>query len=347
MTKEDLYEALGEVKETHVEEAGAVRRENSNRTEKGKLRKRKLAWLGWGVVAACLCLAAGGVYCYKLEHPYPRREVKMSSLEMELQKTSYVIPKWEERKIYEQFTEVSCNGIRYSARKGVVPAKRLGALLGGGTATGFDEYAEQKGEDGIRHRNFKLYEIAGISTECAVAVQYEGDSAYYAAVNSYYRPETLGQFVEDLNLRELVSFGKAYYSYHKRFSGDYATVHFETVDSGKIWELLLSETEAENVYSDLDFERPKKVLGISVNIPLLGYENISLSVLEDGYIMTNILDTGKQFYIGEENTEAFVEYVRKECEGYEIVYVNDIQELENPEQALPTEAPVRHIITPE
>ena len=40
MTKEDLYEALGEVKETHVEEVGVVRRENGNRTEKVKLRRK-------------------------------------------------------------------------------------------------------------------------------------------------------------------------------------------------------------------------------------------------------------------------------------------------------------------
>jgi len=74
-----------------------------------------------------------------------------------------------------------------------------------------------------------------------------------------------------------------------------------------------------NEYDEFKME-PDRILGISVDIPLLGYENISLSVREDGYIVTNILNTGKMFYVGEENTQTFVDYVLTECDGYEIVY---------------------------
>ena len=66
---------------------------------------------------------------------------------------------------------------------------------------------------------------------------------------------------------------------------------------------------------------PKRILGASVDIPLLGYQNISLSVAESGCIKTNILDTGKMFCIGEEHTQAFVDYAVNECEGYKPIPV--------------------------
>ena len=75
-----------------------------------------------------------------------------------------------------------------------------------------------------------------------------------------------------------------------------------------------------NEYDNLDFEMPKEILDICVSVPLLGYENISISIREEGYIITNILSTGKMFRVGEENTKAFVDYVLDECDGYEIVY---------------------------
>ncbi|MDE7212010.1 MAG: hypothetical protein K2O03_11300, partial [Lachnospiraceae bacterium] len=60
--------------------------------------------------------------------------------------------------------------------------------------------------------------------------------------------------------------------------------------------------------------------GFSVNVPILGYQNVSIAVMENGYVKTNILDTGKLFCIGEENAQALVDYVLKECEGYEMVW---------------------------
>ena len=59
------------------------------------------------------------------------------------------------------------------------------------------------------------------------------------------------------------------------------------------------------------------------------YENISISIREEGYIITNILSTGKMFRVGEENTKAFVDYVLDECDGYEIVYSS------NPSDSIP------------
>lgn len=136
--------------------------------------------------------------------------------------------------------------------------------------------------------------------------------------------------MEDLSLKDALVVNWASYEYHKPISG-YASVRFENIDIAKVFDLLLSNTEAINEYSDLDNEQPKEILDICISIPLLGYENISISVREDGYVITNILSTGKKFFVGEENTKAFVDYVLNECKGYEIVYPFNTDEVGLPE----------------
>ena len=54
---------------------------------------------------------------------------------------------------------------------------------------------------------------------------------------------------------------------------------------------------------------------------MLGYENISLGVTENGYLTTNILNTGKAFFIGAEKAQMFMDYVIENCEGYDIIYI--------------------------
>jgi hypothetical protein len=51
-------------------------------------------------------------------------------------------------------------------------------------------------------------------------------------------------------------------------------------------------------------------MGISIDVNVIGYRNISLGVNNGGYLQTNILDTGKAFYIGEDTVRAFVDYIQ-------------------------------------
>ena len=54
MRKEDFAEIFGDISEAHILEARA-----EHRTER---RAKKPVWMKWGVVAACLCLIAAGVW---------------------------------------------------------------------------------------------------------------------------------------------------------------------------------------------------------------------------------------------------------------------------------------------
>ncbi len=228
----------------------------------------------------------------------------------------YLVPRWEEMTITRQFSEATYQDNRYSIHNAALPADKVGRRLGTDTASGFDIYTDTTHTIGVT-----LFAIDGIAEECAVAVQYEGIEGYYPAVHSWYRPKTLGQFITDLDLKNQTSFGAVYYSYFDE-TNRYRRFRFEDIDDGVVWAMLLSDTTLENVYDDR--EMYVSHMGISVDIPLLGYENISLSVTEEGYLTTNILDTGKAFYIGKDKVNAFVDYVLNHCEGVELVYEADL-----------------------
>ena len=61
-------------------------------------------------------------------------------------------------------------------------------------------------------------------------------------------------------------------------------------------------------------------MSVSVSIPVLGYENIGLWVNRSGWMGTNILESGKYFFLGTEQIDRFMDYVLEHCEGYEIRY---------------------------
>ena len=308
MNTETISRAMDELDDKYISEAV-------------RYKKKKVRWLPIAAAAACLCLIVSGVagIRYKNEHPWPVKAVTAADSATTVSAEIAIIPHWEDMPIYEQFHDVELGGISYYARGAAVPTDRLGESLGIITARGWDEYADIAGEDANRYILAELFAITKISSQCAVAVRYEGYDTAYACVNSYYRPETMGQFAEDLNLMEEISFGTVYYEWRSP-SDRRATIRFDNVEDQLIKDYLLTESDAENVYDESKLhETPRRIMGVSVDIPLLGYDNISLSVQEGGYLKTNILDTGKLFYVGEDKTQAFVDYVTENCDGYEPV----------------------------
>ena len=223
---------------------------------------------------------------------------------------SYEIPRWEDMTVTQKFPYLSFNGYEYSTADKVIHEESIGKKLTSATLTGKDVYTGK-----TYAINADIYEITGISKNCAVSLKFEGYDELYVCRNSGYRPETLGQFIDDLNLKNTLTFGKAYATVKK---GDaYTETEYSGLDGEKVWEMLLSDRELKNVkdYDSMNFG--KELISVSINIELLGYENISLTVTGDGYLTTNILDTGKAFFIGKEKAENFAEYVRENCEGTE------------------------------
>lgn len=217
-------------------------------------------------------------------------------------------PKWDEKPIWQQFPEFERFGQPHTVRAKQLDASQVGEHLENVFLRGHDIYTDTEHEiEG------QLYRIKGISDACAVALQYEGSDKFYPAVNREYTPETLGELIADVNLREHLRVGTVYHTYRDEdgtiHDKEYAGLTVETV-----WEMLLSDTSATNVADDYEWPTEwKNKMSIRIDVPLLDYTNISISLSEEGYLITNLLDAGKIFYIGEDKVAAFMEYVEEHC----------------------------------
>lgn len=281
------------------------------------------------VIIALVCIAVISIALVIKFQPFNKEDKKHKWLikEVYVNKEDYykiedslaIVPKWDELTITQQFSLFKYNEKNYNIRYAAIPEEMIGKKIGNVVLEGYDTYTKT-----TYTHNATGYIVNSFPTECVIAIKYEGTNEYYVAINTSYRPTTLESFMKDLNLKEIVSFGTIYYEY---FSTDkdgikhYENIEFPNVNDDIIWQMLFDDISVENVHSDREFH--SRIMSISVDIPLLGYKNISVSVSEDGYLMTNILETGKTFYIGKEKVQKFVNYIIENYDGYKTVYVDE------------------------
>ena len=332
MNNKDLLKAIGDIdekyliEETDIEETNRIASNNKVNIMKNLKLKYILAPICI-VFIAVIGLYKSGIFTSKPDiiiskkNDWIIKEVQVDKKDTPTD--TAVIPKWNEMSISQQFNEVEYNNSKYSSRITKISNNNILKNIGNATLTGYDTYTET-----TYNKKAELYSIKDIEEKCAIAIKFEGDTDYYVYVNSYYRPTTLGEFTKDLNLEEIISFGTIYYNYWDEDLQEDINVEFYGVDNKIIWQKLFNNKNLENIYSDNDTEkytseRFSQSIGISVDIPLLGYKNISVSLTDKGYLLTNILDTGKGFYIGEDKVQEFLDYIKDNYNGYKIVYVDE------------------------
>lgn len=209
------------------------------------------------------------------------------------------VPHWDERSELDRFTELTYNGTLYVV-SGPTDGAYFGEALGTATTTGFDMYTDTQYKEEV-----SVFTIRDVLPACALGVRF-ADGVTAAYVNFDYMPASLGQFLNDAGLKTHLTFGKGYADYFDD-ENKYHSVEFDDFDDAAVWELFLSETGAENNAAYEGFSH--RLCDIAVDIPALGIVNKALWVTEDGYLCTNILETGKFFFIGAEKTKAFTEYL--------------------------------------
>ncbi len=235
------------------------------------------------------------------------------------------IPKWDERLITQKFYSVEyMNNEYWTSRDVKTTSDKIGKKLGTTTASGYDENTDKN-----YTINLTMYELKDFPIECIIAVQFEGDSDYYIYANTSYRPKTLGNLIDDLNLKEIADFGTVNYNYSYTDSNgetQYAEVEFYDVDNEIIWNMLLDKTKLQNIYDLRErytSDHSTQSVSIEVKIPMLGIQNSRISLTDKGYLLINIFDTGKGFYIGEKKIQDFIDYISNNYDGYRIVYVDE------------------------
>lgn len=215
---------------------------------------------------------------------------------------------WEEKPMWRRYPDFERFEIgNYIVYETTVDAGKVGEYLQDVNLHGYDVYTDTPYDT-----TGKIYRIQDINDACAVALQYLGEDTFYPAVCSKYTPATLGQFLADLNLRENMTVGTVYGDYVDE-QGRIRTAEYQGLTKEAVWNLLLQVTDATNEY---DYEKVIELDGsmdISIGIPMLSIYNVSLRVTVDGYLFTNLMDTGKIFYIGEDKVNAFMAYVEENC----------------------------------
>ena len=331
MNNKDLLKAIGDIdekyliEETDIEETNRIASNNKVNIMKNLKLKYILAPICI-VFIAVIGLYKSGIFTSKPDIIISKKDdwiIKVQVDKIDSPTDTAVIPKLNDMSISQQFNEVEYNNSKYSSRITKISNNNILKNIGNATLTGYDTYTET-----TYNKKAELYSIKDIEEKCAIAIKFEGDTDYYVYVNSYYRPTTLGEFTKDLNLEEIISFGTIYYNYWDEDLQEDINVEFYGVDNKIIWQKLFNNKNLENIYSDNDTEkytseRFSQSIGISVDIPLLGYKNISVSLTDKGYLLTNILDTGKGFYIGEDKVQEFLDYIKDNYNGYKIVYVDE------------------------
>ena len=251
------------------------------------------------------------------QNKWPEKVIEYGDDATSTEMTTKITP-WDELSITGKYNEIEFNGDRYSTKNQTIDSELLLENLGSYKAIGLDEI-----NDKLYETQVTAYSIKNLSKNAVIAINFESTSEFYVATNPFYSPATLGDFITDLNLKENLTFGLVRYDNSRGMGDDYVqeTIELTDLKAEMVWEKLLDNPALKNVYSIEDWWHFDK-MNISVNLQLLGYRNFSFGVTEDGYITTNILDTGKAFYIGPQKAKEFMDYLLETCNGYKIVYKN-------------------------
>lgn len=217
-------------------------------------------------------------------------------------------PHWDEMMDCQRYISLNYNNNEYSTKLLATHAENIGDRLGTAELTGQDIC--YTGE--IHKRTAEIYSIVGISTEAAVCVKFnETDQYAYAYANGRYTPATLGEFIDALSLKKNLTTGLVI---HKTENPE---IVYEDIPTELVWKMLLSDTSIKN---QPDIETGKVIMSISASVNIIGYHYKSISLTEDGYLTTNILESGKAFYIGRDRIDEFVKEVTENHQGYIYIY---------------------------
>lgn len=216
-----------------------------------------------------------------------------------------------ELELWKKYSCVDVDGLSYDSTGTAVEKKYVAEAIDQVVYKAYDPL-----EESFRCYYVSVYPINNISQEFAVAVKFSEDESFYVYYNRFYSPETLGDYIDGINLTENMKIrGTA-----SGVSVENATTvrrKYYGIDSAKVLELLLSNRDCSNVvYYNRMFttEEYENALELAFDIPILGIKNGSLSITKGGLVYLNSLcGNGAYFFVGKEKTDALVEYVKEHC----------------------------------
>ena len=148
MKEERLLKTLGDVDEKFIDEAAPDTAEKADYTE--IITRKEPFYMKILPIAACAAVvgicATIGVLIHNNVITQPSYQQSMSSYPTcEWSSSSaYRVPHWDELEINGQYTHFEWQGCAYDTAGAEISAEKLGEFLGETTASGVDEYTDEK-----------------------------------------------------------------------------------------------------------------------------------------------------------------------------------------------------------
>ena len=308
---EYLNDALSEISDEKIAEAVTEKR-----------TKRLTFWKA--ASAACFVLAvAAAVILVNTDKLNPETETAQAQADAVITNAAAVgigeaVPggaevyqekKWDEKENNEKYAELSLGGESYISTGMKAEKTEVVLKLGSAKAKGFDGYTDKTYET-----DCEVYSVGSFKSEFLVAVKFESDENYYPYKAEDWFPSDLKDFTEALNFSENIKFDR---DVILSSDSDVSAGQIKLDDNENliraVYGLLENNGNAKALeYTSDNMEKDgERVLEFGVSSPLLSRYSLFLSVSEDGYVMTNLVDVGASFFVGREAVKALFETADK------------------------------------
>ncbi len=200
---------------------------------------------------------------------------------------------WEERSITSQYPYVTYSNKTYHAHS-LDKASPIAATYVGEKV--LDDVVVD-GSDNKHTTKASIYYINNINYKAGIAVQFTGDTDYYAYTPLQYRAETFGEMFEELGFAtELVINSVTY-------ADESGALHNSPVNHQEgLINLLYSCKDLNNLYPDDPFTKDNiEDLELHISIPCLDVKNAKIDLYNYGLLSTARLEFGypHSFNMGE------------------------------------------------
>lgn len=185
---------------------------------------------------------------------------------------------WNNRTEPQKFPALKIGSTEYSYM-GTISTRSASLDSSGVTLSNYDN------SDKLQNVKADVYTFSGFSKKLAVGVKFSQSQQYpYVYVNTSYRAATLGEFLDDLDFKNSVTYGNI----------DYGTIGQFPVGAVNVNKYLLTDRSLRNQ----DLTPGGKFVTVTINLNELGFDNKVLYIYENGYISTNLTGIRHTFFVG-------------------------------------------------
>lgn len=309
---EYLNDALGEISDEKIAEAA-----------NGKKTKR-VTFLKVASVACIVLAVAAAVVFMKADKPKIKDEQTQNQANLVVQTAAdtandettltaaaEICPekKWDEKESNEKYTELSFNGKTYLSTGMKAGKTEIGTKLGPAKAKGFDSYTDK-----IYETDCEVYTVGTFKSDFLVVVKFDSDDKYYTYKAEDWFPSDLKDFTDKLNFSENIKIDSdIILSSNSDVSASQIKLHENEALPNTVYRLLeaCGKAKALEYTSDNMAKDGERILEFGVSSPLLSRYSLFLTISEDGYIMTNLVDVGVSFFVGREAVKTLFETADK------------------------------------